>query len=280
MGTGMPIWEALVKCPKGIYVKRDFGWYEVLSRMMLAVVRDFSPRVEYYSIDECFFVATPIRGRTFQQTAEALRDRIWEVVRVPVTVGIARTRTVAKLISDTAKPFGALAVLDEKAEATLLASRPVTDITGIAGRREARLLPWGIRTCLDYAQADRRLIRGLMTATGEALWWELNGEAVQPIHPQRPPHKALSRGGSFGESTASPVVLFAWLVRNLERLIEELHYHGVCAGRLTIYVIYRNGQSRNGQCNLTVPSDRFDTLLDVRGFRMSPRPICTSSRRG
>ena len=55
--TGEPIWEALVKCPEGIYIKRDFRWYEVLSRRMLDVVRELSPRVEYYSIDEFFFQA-------------------------------------------------------------------------------------------------------------------------------------------------------------------------------------------------------------------------------
>ena len=52
--TGEPIWDALVKCPEGVYVKRDFRWYEVLSRMMLDVVSDLSPKVEYYSIDEFF----------------------------------------------------------------------------------------------------------------------------------------------------------------------------------------------------------------------------------
>ena len=136
--TGMPIWEALVKCPTGVYVKRDFRWYEVLSRLMLDVVRELSPRVEYYSIDEFFFLA--------RAAARAGRSRSWprrsatgsgSGCGVPVTVGIARTRTLAKLISDTAKPFGALAVLDREAEATLLADRPVTEITGIAGRRAA-----------------------------------------------------------------------------------------------------------------------------------------------
>src|ERR1700730_9167957 len=43
--TGMPIWDSIKLCPKGIYVKRDFRWYEVLSRQMLDVVREFSPRV-------------------------------------------------------------------------------------------------------------------------------------------------------------------------------------------------------------------------------------------
>src|SRR5438552_4925854 len=60
--TGEPIWDALKKCPHGIYLKRDFRWYEVLSRRMLAIVREFSPQVEYYSIDEFFFSALPLRG--------------------------------------------------------------------------------------------------------------------------------------------------------------------------------------------------------------------------
>jgi nucleotidyltransferase/DNA polymerase involved in DNA repair len=261
--TGEPIWEALDKCPGGIYIKRDFRWYEVLSRLMLEAVRDLSPRVEYYSIDEFFFLAVPPRGKTFQEMAVLMRDQLWERVRVPVTVGIARTRTLAKLISDTAKPFGAMAVLEPALETALLAERPVTEITGIAGRRAARLQPWGIRTCLDLAQADRRLVRSLLTAAGEALWWELNGDPVQPIHPQRPLHKVLSRGGSFGEPAIAPPVLYAWLVRNLERLIEELEFHGLGAGKLTVWVAYRNGQVGLGQTTLTVPSDRFDVLLDA-----------------
>jgi nucleotidyltransferase/DNA polymerase involved in DNA repair len=159
VATGVPIWEAMEKCPDGLYVKRDFRWYEVLSRLMLEVVREFSPKVEYYSIDEFFFEATPPRGMDYQRYAEVVRDRIMERVHIPVTVGIARSRTLAKVISDTAKPFGARAVLDRQAETELLARLPVVEITGIAGRRERRLQPWGIRTCLDLAQADRRLVR-------------------------------------------------------------------------------------------------------------------------
>ncbi|MBV8487289.1 MAG: hypothetical protein JO161_03315, partial [Planctomycetaceae bacterium] len=94
--TGEPIWEALVKCPEGIYIKRDFRWYEVLSRRMLDVARQLSPRVEYYSIDEFFFQAVTGPGQALQELALTIRDRIWQRVGVPVTVGIARTRTLAK----------------------------------------------------------------------------------------------------------------------------------------------------------------------------------------
>jgi nucleotidyltransferase/DNA polymerase involved in DNA repair len=260
--TGEPIWEAVVKCPEGIYLKRDFRWYEVLSRLMYSVLSEYSPRVEYYSIDEFFFEALPYSALTLQDTAIFIRDRMFHLLRLPVTVGIARSKTLAKLISDSAKPFGAKAVLTEIEERALLSSLPVSDICGIGARRTARLLPYGIATCLDYIQADRRLIRSLLTVVGERLWWELHGEAVEPLHTTRPPHKMISRGGSLGKATACPERLFAWLVRNLERLIEELEYYCVHTGCLELVLCYKDGRVALGKVHL-VPSDRFEPLLDT-----------------
>jgi nucleotidyltransferase/DNA polymerase involved in DNA repair len=97
------------------------------------VVREWSPRVEYYSIDEFFFQAVGDGNPSFQELALTIRNRIWNQEGVPVTVGIARTRTLAKLISDAAKPFGALAMMDRAEEERLLAGRPVTEITGSRG---------------------------------------------------------------------------------------------------------------------------------------------------
>lgn len=261
--TGEPIWEALRKCPEGIYVKRDFRWYEALSGKMLEVVRELSSKVEYYSIDEFFFHLSPIQGKPPQQVAELIRDQVRDRVGVEATVGVARTRTLAKLVAESAKPHGARAVLDREETTALLAELPVTEIAGIAGRRATRLAPWGIRTCLDLARADRKLVRDLLTAAGETLWWELNGDPVQPIHGERPRHKMISRGGSLGESTTDPVVLYAWLIRNLERLVEELEYYAVRAGRLTVSVSYKDGRSGAGEMALAIPTDRFDLLLDV-----------------
>ncbi len=278
--TGEPIWDAAKKCPHAVYVKRDFRWYEVLSRRMLDAVRDFSPEVEFFSIDECFFRAAPHRGLSLQATAEAMRDRILREVGVPVTVGVGRSRTLAKLISDTAKPFGARAVLGRDEEQALLARLPVTEVSGIASRRAATLEPYGIRTCLDLAQADRRQIRSLITITGEAIWWELNGEQITPLRTERPPPKMISRGGSLGGATSSLPRVYAFLVRNVERLIEELQYHGVWAGALNVYLAYKSGAAGSWSEELTAPTDRFDLLLGAarRCFRRAWLPGQAASR--
>ncbi len=259
--TGMPIWDAVRLCPQGVYVKRDFRWYEVLSRRMLEVVRAFSPRVEYYSIDEFFFEVAP--GLNAQKMAEALRAAVLHEVGVPATIGIARTKTLAKLVSDTAKPFGALALLDREAERALLERLPVTEVSGIASRRAARLAPYGITTCLEFASADRRLVRWLLTITGEALWHELNGEPVLPFYTERPPHKILSRGGSLGGATEQPERMYAWLARNVERLVEELEFHVVRAGALTVYIGHKDGSAGCVRMILPAHTDRFDLLMEA-----------------
>jgi nucleotidyltransferase/DNA polymerase involved in DNA repair len=280
VAVGEPIWEALKKCPAGVYVKRDFCWYEVLSRRMFDVVKEFSPALEFYSVDEFFFAAEPERGQSLQAIAEALRDRVKEAVGVPATVGIARSKSLAKLVSDTAKPFGALALTDPDAERALLEKRPVTDITGIAARRAARLAPLGIRTCLDFALADCRRIRKLLTVVGETLWWELNGTQVQPLHTRRPPHKALARGGSIGQATADPNRVLAWTVRSLERLIEELQHYVVRAGHLAVWVGYKDERAAAWGARLMAPTDRFDLLLDTakHALRRTWRPGVPVSR--
>jgi nucleotidyltransferase/DNA polymerase involved in DNA repair len=262
--TGMPVWDAIRLCPHAVYLKRDFRWYEVLSRRTLEVVRRFSPRVEYHSIDDFFFEAPA--GVSLQQMAEGLRDTVTREVGVPVTVGIARTRTLAKLISDSSKPSGALALTDPEAERALLGRLPVTEISGIADRRAARLEPYGIRTCLDLASADWLLIRRLLTRAGEALWYELIGDAVLLLHTERPPHKLLSRGGSLGGPTERPDRVYAWLVRNVERLVEELEFHAVRAGALSVYVMHKDGTTGSARVELPSPADRFDLLLEAARF--------------
>lgn len=261
--TGTTIWDAKVLCPEGVYVKRDFYWYEVLSRRMLDIVGGFSPRVEYYSIDE-FFFRVPLAGhQSLGLTASALRDAIREGTGLPVTIGVARTRTLAKLFSDTAKPFGAVAILCREHEREVLSRLPATEISGIAGGRAARLAPYGVRSCLDLADMDGKLVKKLLTKTGYELWLELNGTPVTPIRPERPPHKVLARGGSLMGNVEDPILLWAWTVRHVERLIEELEFYNVRTSALGVEIAWKDGSSTGGATNLPVPTDRFDDLLDA-----------------
>jgi DNA polymerase V len=277
--VGEPVWEAKVKCPDGIYVKRDFRWYETLSKRMLAEVKTFSPRVEYYSIDEFFWEGHRAKTQSYKQTAESIREHINQSTGLPMTVAFARTRTLAKLFADTAKPNGAVAVEDPDHETELLAKLPVTEIAGIARRRAERLAPHGIKTCLDLRNANGLLIRSLMTIVGHDLWRELNGYPVTPIRVNRTRHKIIARGGSLAGRVDSPHKLYGWLVRNLERLIEELQFHEVRPSALTIALAYIDDDPASAQVRLPIPSDRFDLLLEAArtGLKSCWRPRGTAT---
>lgn len=255
--TAMPIWDAMKVCPQGIYVKRDFRWYEVLSRQILDALRLASPAVEYYSIDEMFFLAD---GFTLD-SAKQLQLHILERVGVPVSMGISLTKTLAKLLSDTTKPFGCGLLLHQPEIEAFLRRTPVGEISGIGKRSEAKLEKLGITTCWDFAQADRRLIRKLLTVTGERLWWELHGTAAQPIQSQRPAHKIIGRGGSMGEATADRERIVAWIVRNVERLIEELDYHQVYTQRLILLMEHKGGGGWGGKATLLYPTASFHEIV-------------------
>ena len=253
--TGMPIWEALPICPAAVYVKRDFRWYEALSRQMLAIVQEVSPRVEFYSIDEQFFTSLD----STHAFAEQLQRDLLKRVGVPVSIGIAPTKTLAKLISDSSKPFGYGVIADDVDRIKLLRDRPVTDITGSA----KHLADHGIHTCEDFAGADRAFIRWLLTKRGEDLWWELNGTPVLPVQVTRPSHKFISRGGSIGRASCDPVRVQAFVVRNVERLVEALAYYKVCCDHLILSLLFTNEPERSLRSSLLGSRADFEALLEA-----------------
>jgi nucleotidyltransferase/DNA polymerase involved in DNA repair len=257
--TGMPIWEAVPRCPQMIFVKRDFEWYEVLSRKMLGIVQQASPKVEFYSIDEQFF---NLQQATIDD-AKGLQQQILANVGVPVSIGIAQTKTLAKIISDSAKPYGCGIVRNEQDRAQLLSGRPVEDITGIASRSARKLARFGITTCDQFAAADRRLIRRLLTKTGECLWWELNGTPVIPIQTVRPRNKFVARGGSIGAASRNRTRIEAFVVRNVERLVEALAYHKLCCDHLELSVEFKEGGQRAKRCSLLGSRADFSALVEA-----------------
>lgn len=271
IGTGQPIWEAIELCPELICVKRDFRWYEVLSTGLLKILKERFDRVEYYSIDEMFFeIKKPDEASLLK-----LQQDILTRLRIPVTIGVAPTRTLAKLVSDQAKPFGCRAIVSKPQVESVLHEYGVEDITGIAARRAKRLHAFGIFTCWDYAHADPKLILSELTVVGEQIWTELNGSPSFPLREERPLHKCLSRGGSIGKATASPEIVWAWTIRNIERLIEVLDKHQLLTKRFLMQVQQQMDYGWSDQVVFPVETASFGEFVEAarQMFVRHPSPI-------
>lgn len=92
------------------------------------------------------------------------------------------------------------------------------------------------------------------------MWWELHGTLVHPVLTKRPKHKCIGRGGSLGESTTDLERLTAWVVRNVERLIEELDFHEVLTERVSFAVEFKEGGGWCGRASFMEPTASFQDI--------------------
>lgn len=261
--TGMPIWEARRLCPEGVYLPSDFRWYERVSRSILSVLRELFSVVEYYSVDEFFMKMQPLRpGMSWSETAALVRETVHSRTGIPCTIGVARTKTLAKMVSDAAKPNGARVVLSTEEQEEFLKSSSVRDISGIGRQREARLKAHGINSAFDFIKADISFIRSLLTVVGVRLWYELKGEQVEPVNPNPSHRRIISRGGSLGSLTSDAWKVYSWLARNLERIVEELERRQMFAGRITVSLRYEDNSNSEHFIRPNVPQNLFVPLME------------------
>lgn len=257
--VGMPIWQAKKLCPEGIYIKRDFRWYGVLSKMMQDVLATYSDEIEYYSVDESFVNFGIYRG-DLQQLGLEIQRKIMKEVQVPVSVGLAKTRKLAKLGSDCNKPLGVTVFTDENLY-EYLAKIPVGEISGIGGRLVQRLYACNVKTVLDFAKLDRDFVKKLLHKPGEELWYEINGKSILGIRTEKPLPKSLSRGGSIWGHHEDKDYVWGFVLRNLERFMDAIWKANLFIADLTLILCFSDGGAVQSCKTLTSWTDSYEKIL-------------------
>jgi DNA polymerase V len=206
---------------------------------MMQVLAGFAPRIEVYSIDECFLDLAGVRDPTALGLAMARTVRQW--TGIPVAVGIAPTKTLAKLANRLAKkgvgPAGP--VLDWSAlpdPAAVLAAVPVEDLWGIAAGFGARLREIGIADARALSAADPRRLRPRFGVVVERVGWELRGRSCLPLACVAPPRRQVMVSRSFGAAVRDPAELRAAVTAFATRAGEKLRAQGLAAPALTVFV--------------------------------------------
>jgi DNA polymerase V len=182
----------------------NYPLYGDISKRIMDTLRDFSPSVEVYSIDEMFLDLAGI-PQPWPEYGQEIKNRLWNEIRMPVGVGIAPTKTLAKLANHAAKKIPKLAgvcVLDTPEKWRWLQSRiPTRKIWGIGERFSTRLSAMGIHTALDLASADPKWIRRRFNVCLERTIEELNGHPCIELEEQPPAKKQIYCTRSFGFHT-------------------------------------------------------------------------------
>ena len=262
-------------CPHAVFVQPRFSVYVEASKAVFAVFEDTSPRVEGLSIDEAFLDVRGVRrlSGTPVEIATRLRREVRERVGLPITVGVARTKFLAKVASAVAKPDGLLVVPPER-ELDFLHPLPVERLWGVGAVTADKLHGRGIRTVGEIARVpEEALVAMLGRASGRHLHALAHNRDPRPVHVGRRrgsigSQRALGRSRASAESVDAAVV---GLVDRVTRRMRAAHRIG-----RTVVLRLRFGDYSRATRSHTLPLATAQTqivLATVRGLLATAMPL-------
>jgi DNA polymerase-4 len=295
---GMLLAEAARLCPRAIFRRGDSQAANRMREAVAAILLRSTPRVEIASIDDFFadLAGTARLQGAACEVAAAIRAAIQVELALPVTIGIATSKTLARVAGKLAKP-GAIAEILPGKEADFLHAMPLEHLPGAGKSIGAQLARMGIRTCGDLGLVSREAIFAAFGADGLVLHARARGIDRDPVEPTyaagpdgilRPRiPKTIRRDSTFEPEEGRREIVLAMLAYLVERAAHRLRAHGAAARVLAVRIVYvdtrppadralrgdSGGSSAERRRTLPTPSDSTDELLGrARAlFRELPR---------
>lgn len=200
MGAPRFKYDNLLKIHDVSMFSANFELYGDISERIVTILREVTPLIEVYSIDESFMDLSELDIRDYETWGEKLKMRIAQEVGIPVSIGIAPTKTLAKVASTYAKKrTGVYAVENDTSRTTLLDNLPVEDIWGVGWRTAPKLKNMGITTALQLISMPAIWIKKQFNIVGQRMIDELNGQPRIPFGDKHEQRKQIMRSRSFIE---------------------------------------------------------------------------------
>jgi DNA polymerase-4 len=262
--NGMAGRRARQLCPELIFVGGHFKEYQRLGDAAIAVLNDFTPLVERISIDEAF---ADVAGCTHlfgppADMAKAIRRRIRRELGLPISIGVARTKHLAKIASQVAKPDG-LAVVDPKAELDFLHGLPVELMWGVGPATMARLAEIGVHTIGQLAGVRRQSLDRLLgrAAGGKlmALAWNRDPREIET-------HRRVQSAGAqsaLGRQPAAERVYRPTLRHLADRIATRLRAKSRPGRTVTVRVRFADLRSVTRSITLDAPISATSILAEI-----------------
>jgi DNA polymerase V len=205
MGAPLFQWRDFFKEHGVITFSANFELYGDMSERITNLLASITPHLEVYSVDESFLDLSELSIVDYRAWGYLVRRSLLKQVGLPVSVGIASSKTLAKLASERAKKVpqlgGILRLHEELATNQYLRETDIQEVWGIGRHLAPRLRAEGVRTAFDLKQLRPQRARQLMGITGERTQSELNGTACLPFNGAQKPQQMIMRGRQFGEDT-------------------------------------------------------------------------------
>ncbi|MEA3233754.1 translesion error-prone DNA polymerase V subunit UmuC [Pseudomonas mosselii] len=271
---GEPYFQAKEKLRRhGIVAfSSNYALYGDMSERVMTLIESMVPAVEVYSIDECFADLTGVQG-SLTQFGREVRAKVLRCTGIPVGVGIARTKTLAKLANHTAKRLqahtgGVVDITDDFKRDWVLRNTEVKEVWGIGRRMTAHLEAMGIRTAMDLAKADPRMLRDKFSVVVEKTARELAGTPCLELEEADPPKQEICCSRMFGKRLTELAPIKQAVATYTARAAEKLRAQGSVCKRMRVSIrtgMFNPDEAKYAKGALVeLPYPTNDTLLLTR----------------
>ena len=256
----------------------NYALYADMSNRVMTVLEQEAPQVEIYSIDEAFLDLTGINA--VDDVARQIKAKVDRYTGITVGVGIAPTKTLAKLANHAAKAYpatgGVVDLTDRERQRRLMALVEIGEVWGVGRRLTKHLQARGLHTALDLADADPKMIRREFSVVLERTVRELNGISCLELESMAPTKQQILCSRSFGERITQKNELKEALAKYVARAAEKLRQEACLAQVLQVFIrtgVFNPNErhySNSASVKLSAPCD------DTRAFLAAMEPLFES----
>lgn len=217
----------------------NYALYGDLSGRVMSILADAVPKIEIYSIDEAFLHLEGITPEHVPQLCQDLVVKIRKWVGVPVSIGVAPTKTLAKIASHFAKNYKGykgVCMMDTDAKRLkALELTPIDDVWGIGRRLAPKLMAKGVKTALDFTQRPREWVESMMHVNGLRTWEELHGrKCLEEEAAER--RQSICTSRSFADMIEDPQELMLRVSDFAAKCAAKLREEGSAASEVTTFM--------------------------------------------
>ena len=257
-----------------VALSSNYTLYGDMSNRVVSILREFSPDIEVYSIDESFLRVETVDHLHGGATSmgQAMRHRIRQWTSLPVCAGFGESKTLAKFANHLAKKNPVfdgvcdLTALTDAQRQQWMAKIEVGEVWGVGRRIAARLQTMGIRSVLDLATADLKLVRRQFGVVLERTVTELQGTSCLELDDLADPKQQIMASRSFGEMIYDLAELGEAVAWHIDRAAEKLRDQGSVAGAVYVFIQTNRFRQADPQYNPGVVVPLADVSDDTRAL--------------
>lgn len=214
----------------------NFSLYRNFSKRVMDILSRGAVEMQIYSIDEAFLeYPEDLDGKDLSIEAFQLREKVRQWTGIPISLGIAETKTLAKIAAGFGKKVGVFDLSNKDLLNDILKQLPIGEVWGIGPRLAKTLISMGIRTAFQFKEMDPSRVRAKLGVVGERILWELRGLRCNELEESKP-HKSITVSRSFGEIIQKKEELEEVLSTFISKASEKLRLEKNLAREITIFI--------------------------------------------